>query len=265
VVAHPLPKAPNSRSNSFFDHKIVKLMTQLDNNKLTQSVEELRQFSINLSRSIPLVRWVGYGLLILTLFDLVQVFVPPGFMNPFWEFQTMGALVERVPVPLLGLALVFLGQAHRRGNWERRILTFLSWLSLLFGILFLLMIPLGVVNTMRINTANTAQISAEYTQQMSRAEQVKQQLNKASTEDIDSFLKSQGRSLDGKQPEEFKDQLLSQLTQTKQQMQTQYQAKRSNQRISLFKNSVKWNLGALVSGILFIYVWRLTRWTWRQQ
>jgi hypothetical protein len=58
---------------------------------------------------------------------------------------------------------------------------------------------------------------------------------------------------------------LSQLTQTKQQMQTQYQAKRSNQRISLFKNSVKWNLGALVSGILFIYVWRLTRWTWRQQ
>lgn len=58
-------------------------------------------------QSIYRLRWVGYGLLLLALFDTIEVLTPPQFTNPAWEFQTIGALVERVPVPLLGLVLVF--------------------------------------------------------------------------------------------------------------------------------------------------------------
>ena len=35
---------------------------------------------------------------------------------------------------------------------------------------------------------------------------------------------------------------------------------RSQDRLSLWKSSVKWNLGALVSGVLFIRIWRGTHW-----
>jgi hypothetical protein len=35
---------------------------------------------------------------------------------------------------------------------------------------------------------------------------------------------------------------------------------RHEQRLTLFKNTVKWNLGALVAGILFLQIWFRTRW-----
>lgn len=69
-------------------------------------------------RSASLLRWVGYGLLVLALMDVVDILLPPQLMNPAWEFQTIGALVERVPVPLLGLALVFFDGISSRKNWE---------------------------------------------------------------------------------------------------------------------------------------------------
>ncbi len=55
----------------------------------------------NVSLSSSLFRLVGYGLLVLALFDLIHILIPLQLMNPMWEFQTVGALVERVPVPLL--------------------------------------------------------------------------------------------------------------------------------------------------------------------
>jgi hypothetical protein len=59
-----------------------------------------------------------------------------------------------------------------------------------------------------------------------------------------------------------KKQLSSEITKTKQTIQTKYQEQQANQRLALFKNSVKWNLGALISGVLFIYLWYITRWVW---
>lgn len=55
-----------------------------------------------------LLRFIGYGLLILTLFDVIYIIVPPLFMNPAWELQTLGTLVEHTPVPLIGIGLIFL-------------------------------------------------------------------------------------------------------------------------------------------------------------
>lgn len=50
-----------------------------------------------------LFRFVGYGLLMLALLDLVEMLVPMRLLDPVWQIQTTGALVEFVPVLLLGL------------------------------------------------------------------------------------------------------------------------------------------------------------------
>jgi len=42
-------------------------------------------------------------------------------------------------------------------------------------------------------------------------------------------------------------------------MRLQSETVRANRRQALLKNSVKWNLGALVSGTLFIMIWHMTR------
>ncbi|MBF2008826.1 hypothetical protein PCC6912_38710 [Chlorogloeopsis fritschii PCC 6912] len=223
-------------------------------------LNELQEFAYKQADSMNILRILGYGLLLLAIFDIIEMFVPPGFMNPAWEFQTFGTLVERVPVPLIGLVLVFFGETYARNKWEFRILKFLSWLTLLFAVFFSLMIPLGVINTVRLTNASTTQINAVSQQQISQAEQVEKQLSQASPQQINNFLRSQGRSLNNQNPEEVKSKILSELSKAKEQIQTQAQANLSSQRTKLIKNSVKWNLGALVSAALFISLWKATHW-----
>ncbi|MGE5657625.1 MAG: HpsJ family protein [Actinomycetota bacterium] len=213
--------------------------------------------------SIYRLRWVGYGLLVLSLFDTISVLTPPDFLNPVWELQTIGALVERVPVPLLGLALIFFGEEYDRTDWEEIVLKALSWITLLLALFFLLMLPLGIFNTLRVNSQNSQQITAQSQQQLTQLQQVQDRLTKGSPEELKTLaseLNRLGLPVNTQQPEELKTQILSKIPQAKQQLETQVKTVQSNQRLALFKNAVKWILGALISSILFFILWRGTSW-----
>ncbi|MEL7245203.1 MAG: HpsJ family protein [Cyanobacteria bacterium J06573_2] len=228
--------------------------------QLSQAVEAIQEGSFNLKLWIPIFRVVGYCLLILSLFDVIELFIPPNFMNPVWEFRTMGMLVERTPIPLFGFMLVFAGGLDWRGKWESILVKIFSWLTLLIGILYLLLVPIGVMNTIRLNNNNVAQINNIYNQKLSRAEQIEQGVTKATSEQISNTLKRQGKPIEGKNPEEVKNQVLSELTQAKQRLKNQADNNKSSRRMALLKNAVKWILGALIGGVFFITVWRLSGW-----
>jgi hypothetical protein len=232
----------------------------LSNDDLPQVVEGLRQFSSSLSQSIKPFRWVGYSLLFLAVLDGLSLLIPLQLMNPAWALQTIGALVERAPVLLLALLLVFYGKAAFRANWERSLVKGLSWLCLLLGIFFFVLIPPGVLNTLRINTQSSSQISIQYNQQLDQAKQLEEQLNQANPDEIASFIESQGGSIEDKDPQDLKNELLAQLNQAKQTFELQYTETQTNQHLTLVKSAVKWNLGALMSGVLLIYLWRENRW-----
>ncbi|MCM0594358.1 MAG: HpsJ family protein [Gloeotrichia echinulata IR180] len=235
-------------------------MTKSTNDQFMPLVKELQEFAFSQVGSMTILRILGYGLLLLALFDIVEMFIPLNLMNPAWEFQTFGSLVERVPVPLIGLVLVFYGEFHARSKWEFPVLNLLSWLTVLLALLFVLLIPLGVFNTIRLNKQSVDQISAASQQEISKAEKLQQQLSQATPEQITNFLKSQGRSVDSKSPQEVKNQVLSELSQAKDKIQTQAKDAQSTQNLNLLKNSVKWNLGALVSAALFFNIWKTTSW-----
>jgi len=210
--------------------------------------------------SFSIMRLVGYGLLLLTLLEYATILIPPRLMNPEWEFAALGQVVERVPVPLLALALIFLGDTQVRQAWERPFLKVLSWLTLVFSLFLFLLIPFwGVMNTVRLNNFNEAAINQQYEAQAQQFTQFEQQLNQASPEEIANFLTSQGVALDSTaQPP--KEQLLGQLQTLQQQLQEQAQAERSSRMNTLLESSIKWNLSALISGVLFAYIWHLTGW-----
>ena len=126
--------------------------------------------------------------------------------------------------------------------------------------MFFLLIPLALTNTIRLNTQSVAQIQTVSTQQASQAEQLEQQVSKASPEQISNFFKSQGRKIDGKSPDELKNQLLSEVSKAKKQIKTQAETTQSLRGLNLIKTSAKWNLGALVAGTLFLFLWKETRW-----
>ncbi|KAF3891167.1 hypothetical protein DA73_0400027420 [Tolypothrix bouteillei VB521301] len=226
-------------------------------------MQELQHFAFSQQGSMTILRMLGYGLLVLALFDIIEILIPPNFLNPGWEFQTIGTLVERVPVSLIGFVLVFFGELHSRTKLEISILKTLSWLTLLLGVIFILFIPLGIINTVRLNNQSVSQITTASNQQISRAEDLEKQLNQVTPDQIDKFLKIQGRSLDNKKPEEVKKQLLSQVSQAKQQIKNQAQSVQSLRGLNLIKSSAKWNLGALVAAVLFINIWKGTGWARR--
>ena len=213
-----------------------------------------------------LLRPIGYCLLVLALVDIIVLLVPLHLMNSTWELQTIGELIERVPVPLLGLGLVFYQGADLRSKWERLPLQFLSWACLGVGVLFLLLIPLIGVDSVRLNDQISAQINSQLTQQLSGLEQLQEQLGKATTtEDLDNVIAH--FHLQGIQPnsnlQQLKNQLFSGITQAQKTLRSQTEAALTDRRLALLKNSAKWFLGALISGVLFIYIWDITRWARR--
>ena len=242
-------------------------MSDTNINQLQETVEDIRQFGFSLLRSATLLRWIGYGLLIFSLFDTIAIFVPTQLLNPAWEFQTIGQLVERVPVPLIGMVLVFYGEKLGRKKWEILLVKLLSWLTVLLAVVFFLLAPLGIVNTIRLNNRSNLQIDNEMNQRMEQITQVKDLLGKASTpaemQELISRLDAQGRAptiTDSEQVDEIRAQVSDVIKQAEESMSTQANEARSNRRLALFKNSVKWNLGALLAGALFVFLFTGTGW-----
>ncbi len=230
--------------------------TQLSN--LSGAVELLQQGRFELTWSIRIARILGYGLLVLAFFDLIETFTSVELMNALSQFQTIGTLVERVPVTLIGLVLVFLNGLNERNKWELLLLKTLSWLTLLVGILFILLIPLGIGNTVQINNILVAQVNTQYEQKIAQVKGFEDRLKQATPENILDVVKRQRGSVVGKNPQQIKDELLSQVGKSKAEFKTQADASKWQQQRSWLKKSVKWNLGALISGFLFISIWKYT-------
>ncbi|MEG3859070.1 HpsJ-like protein, cyanoexosortase A-associated [Microcoleus sp. herbarium12] len=213
--------------------------------------------------SIYRLRWIGYGLLILSLLDTIAVLIPANFGNRVWELQTIGAVVERVPVPLLAMALIFFGEGYDRTGFEDLLLKVLSWVSLLLAVIFLLMLPLGIFGTIYVNNQNNKQINTQANQQLAQLQQVEDKLNKGTPEDLKNLageLTRLGVQADTQNPQELKNQILSRITPAKERLQAQSATVQSSQRMGLFKNAIKWLLGALISSVLFFTIWRGTDW-----
>ncbi|MEO0375059.1 MAG: HpsJ family protein [Cyanobacteria bacterium P01_A01_bin.17] len=238
---------------------------------LSATVNRLTDWHYEQTKALTLLNWVGYGLLIFFLFDLIEIFYDPKFMNPAWELETLGKLTERVAVPLIGFGLVFIGGLEKRGEIERSWVKFLSWATLLAAIVFLLWVPLGIFDTIRINQAMQTQIDTQLEQQTEQAEgqvkAVKEQLDKVSSpEELKAFLSrlnlsEQAQSVeDPQQVAPIKNQVSAMLDNRVSNLDVQAQNALTTQRTTLIKRSLKWNLNSLVSGALFFSFWRGTRW-----
>lgn len=236
-------------------------------NNLSPSAEEIHGLSFGLVQALNVFHWLGYGLLLFTLFDWIDTLTPLKFMNPLWEFQTIGALVEKVIVPLLGLVLVFSGANWARRSWERSLLKILSWLALGLGILYLLMVPLGILNTVRLDETNKTQILSATDKQLGPIKTLKDQLEGVNSDAqlaaVLEEVQKGGLAIQPKPGESYetvKKDLTEFLTGAQRKIETQAKEARSTQQTRLFKSSLKWNLGALVAGVWFIGIWRLSGW-----
>jgi hypothetical protein len=233
---------------------------------LDSKVDKLGNFSLNLLRTLPLWRLVGYALLFLFVIDMLEILIPPNFLNPEWEFNALGEIIERIPVPLLAFLLIFYGGQYLRQKWEQLFLSFASWLTLIIGIFFLFALPLGIINTFRIDIQTQQSITDRTNQRLEVLQAVENNLAEVkNTEEMQVLMTQLNRANtpifdEQEQLEQAKSNLQDLINNNREELKTQAKITKTQTRNSLIKRSVKWNLGTLISGILFIMFWKMTKW-----
>jgi len=247
--------------------EILRLLKtwQQDKDDLHDTINNYIGLSETTERSyLFMFRVVGYGLLLLGLFETVNLFIPLKFLNPNWEIQIIAALVQRAAVLLLGVMLVFYKGINYRQPLEKKLLKILSYTCLLVGVGFLLLVPLLIRDTLRIDTYDIAQVNYQLTEKISQLQQVEEQVKQAnSLKDVSVIfnrLKGQAPPPQIQDSQQLKKQLFTDIIQVKTKLKQQAEETRANQHFTLVKNSIQWTLSAMVASFLFIWIWRNTRW-----
>lgn len=224
---------------------------------------------VTLPENVPeksrfLFAWVGYGILIFTLIDFLYILIPPQFTDPVWEFQAIGQYVERIWAPLLGLSLIFYGRSGDVKLAEMQLLRLLSWLALLLSLFYLVMIPLGIKDAERLYSRLTTEANTQLSQQQQQLQQVKAQVEKATTPQqlgqLAAALAQQGQAPSIDDPQAFKERLLFELAKAETNLTTQITGQQKTQQRNLLKQAVKWNVGALIGAIWLLIIWWETGW-----
>ncbi|OIP77444.1 MAG: hypothetical protein AUK48_03960 [Oscillatoriales cyanobacterium CG2_30_44_21] len=213
-----------------------------------------------------LFRILGYCLLFFFLLDSLVIAIPLKFTDAIWELNLFGQIVERVPLLLLSFPLLFFGEYSARMKWEQIVTKMISWFSLVLAIFFFLNIPLGIVNTFRVQDIRIGEVIAKTAQQNSPLQDAAERLKKANT---DAEVRSILRSLNPQQqslitqipdPQEVKKRLIAEISTSVSQTQAQSETSKRQIGLSIWKDSVKWIIASLVTGLFLLYAWAQSKW-----
>lgn len=213
------------------------------------------------TKAVSALRLVGYGLLVMSVFDYVDILYPFQPFNSNWEFAIAGNLVERVGFPLIGFGLILLGDEHNRTKVERFVLKPLSWALLGFAIAYWLIAPLTVSAAWRLYNQNNIQMVSQLAQQRDQAKAAKEQLDKLSDEQLKEMVKrSTAADLSNFDAGSFRKQQRDGIDTGLQQADIQSKAALAQQSQNLVKKTLKWTLSTVIAGALFVYLWYLSAW-----
>lgn len=234
------------------------------------SLKNLSLAGIDLTNSISSLRTIGYGLISLWLLDILAILHPLKLLDPVWGFQILGQLVERVGVLLIALGLILLGDIQHRQKWELPLLKVIVRMTLATAIAYFCLVPLGIGNTVRIANLTDNQISTQAQAEINR-------LNGFSTAiatsndpaEIQSFIarfapnpERPSSSTQSSLPD-LKQQANLLLKRQTKEVRGQAELAVKEKKQSLIKRSLKWNIGAILSGILLLLLWGHNGWIFR--
>lgn len=240
---------------------LKNLIPNVSNQKNYRKAKSILTDELIEHQSYAFVSLVGYVIVGLIFFDYIHLLIPPQLFNPNWEIETIGRIIETIWILLLGFMLIFFRTQQRSIKLgELRILSFLSWATLIIAIACFLAAPLLISNAIRINQANKAQINAQLTSQNTRVEKVFTQINQASEQELSAVLKNNQNQSSLDSTKEIKQQLIDVIQQKKHTASEQLNQSLRSKQVKLFKTTFKWVLGAIISGIAFVTVWRYTSW-----
>ncbi|NJK33988.1 MAG: hypothetical protein HC919_03030 [Oscillatoriales cyanobacterium SM2_2_1] len=213
--------------------------------------------------SANLLRFIGYGFLVFALLNFGEALLPPKFaQDPSWEFQAVAKVAGTSAIPILGFGLVFYGEAKMRSPLGRTFVGVLSWLALATGILYVILMVIGISATFRINNDLRTQAERVRSRQSQGVERARNELKNRSDAELLQLLTQISQTAPNLKPDATNPrQQIEQLIEGRgaEVERTIVEQENSSFR-SLLKQSLKINLESLISGILLMGIWRFTGW-----
>ena len=96
----------------------------------------------------PLLGMIGLAFALIGSVDLVLAWFPSAFGSAEWEFGTIGASLNGLPLPALGLMLVLASGMARASRWQVRSVSIafvaLVLVLIAFGLIYVTVIPVAL-------------------------------------------------------------------------------------------------------------------------
>ena len=204
-----------------------------------------------------LLQAIGYQLLLTSTLDYLEFLVPLQLTHAVWELDTIEQFGLQVWLVLLALVLVF--EVH--GAVLQRIYVYLlrgmSSLALGLGILYLLLMPLGIVDSFRVCGDIEAKIQQQRDRQLEQIAQRQQTIETASEAELRSQAGPMAQNLS---PEEIQAQAIQRLNNRAQQIKNQAQQSISQQQFQIFNRILPTELYLGIAVVGFFSIWRRTAW-----
>lgn len=209
-----------------------------------------------------LFNFAGYIFLAITIVDYAFIIYPPDFFNAQWEFQALQRIVETGWSPILAGIFLFYPSKREFLKIEKIILSWLSRLFLLLGILYFLSVPLIFADAQRLNNDRNVELAKNSEQQTLRLKQAEKQINSANKQQLVSLISRNPQlKIDLNQSEsELRKQILYQNKQRLEYAINQDKSQIEKQNFALRKTSVKLAFNAVLVGMLLIGIFNYSFW-----
>jgi hypothetical protein len=221
--------------------------------------DELKLFNLSVYRSVALIHWIGYGLLVFGFLDIFFLLISPSWVTPGWFLLVLEQHVAFVPVVLLGFVLAFFGELKPRLLWEIFVIRWLSWSTLILSVIFLILIPLGIYSTIQVIDQTGQSIEQKGQYDIARLEAVQKKLFETRSV-TDLRLLSQVIGVTGVQDENLKQEINQKIGSQKRSIEENVKSKITSTQFRSFKKIFKLSIGALLASFAHFLLWKNTPW-----
>lgn len=221
---------------------------------------------IGATRASSVLGIFGHAIILMSLIDFVAAIIPPQAQNPVWELETINLLMGQIWFFLVGFALVltsyliryYLAKEADIPALELTLFKFSRWLVLFIAVVCLLMPPLIIVDTFRVNSINTSQIGEATQGQVAQLSQAESQLEQVTNiNQLQSLLPGNVSFPAGASLPDLKQQLRSTLASQKKQVSEQGAKLMADKRFNLLETGFRNVMAAVIASFcLFAFFWR---------
>jgi hypothetical protein len=216
---------------------------------------------ISSKRAKATLPYVGYGLVVFSILDLLIYLIPLRFFDFNWEFNTFNYFVDSSPGFIVGVWIVLsreLDSSKEKYFIEKTLIRYLAWFTIPLSIIYFLLIPIGISASFRLYKNTKAQAVFQQNNRITQIEKVRTKVDTASDNDL-LGLQKQTPNINSpsinQTPSIFRQSLLSQIDDQIKTIKTQTEQSISNSKELLIKRTLKSTIGALITGVLFLSFW----------